>query len=72
MLLGVAAGAVAALGTAGVFHLALPWIVNVGLAKLTLAASGGLLATGAVIRRTGLRREQRGFAAERESPRLRG
>ena len=58
MLLGAVVGIVAAAGIGGVFHLALPWLVNVGLAKLTLVASGGLMASGAVVRRVATRREQ--------------
>ncbi len=37
----------------------MPWIVSVGLAKLTLLASGGLMGAGAVCNRLALRREQR-------------
>ena len=58
MLLGVSVGVVAAAGIGGVFHLAFPWLVNVALAKLTLVASGALMASGAVVRRVGIRREQ--------------
>lgn len=38
---------------------AMPWIVAVGLAKLTLLGSGGLMAAGAVCNRLALRQEQR-------------
>ena len=58
MLLGASVGIVAAAGIGGVFHLAFPWLVNVALAKLTLVAAGGLMASGAVVRRVAARREQ--------------
>jgi hypothetical protein len=58
MILGAAVGGVAAVGIGGGFHLALPWLINVALAKLTLVASGGIMTGGAVVRRIGLRREQ--------------
>lgn len=63
---GLVVGVVLAVGIGGGFHLALPWIVNVGLAKLTLAASLGLMAGGAFVRRLGLRREH-GRELERAS-----
>jgi hypothetical protein len=44
---------------AGVHLIALPWLVTVGLVKLTLIASGGLMATGAVCVRLANRNEQR-------------
>ena len=57
------AGAVlgAAVGAAVLLHvnIPLPWLAAVGLAKLTLAASGGLMAGGAVCLRIARRREQR-------------
>ena len=58
MLLGASIGIVAAAGIGGVFHLAFPWLVNLALAKLTLVASGALMASGAVVRRIAGRREQ--------------
>jgi len=58
MLLGASIGIVAAAGIGGVFHLAFPWLLNLALAKLTLVASGALMASGAVVRRLATRREQ--------------
>jgi len=58
MFVGAGIGVVAAVGIGGGFHLAFPWLVNVALAKLTLVASGGVMAGGAVVRRIGVRREQ--------------
>ena len=63
MVLGAGIGVVSAVGIGGGFHLEFPWLVNVALAKLTLVASGGLMAGGAVIRRMALRREQAGRLA---------
>ena len=65
MLLGAGVGVVAAVGIGGGFHFSFPWLVNIALAKLTLVASGGLMAGGAVARRIGVRREQ---AAQRIGP----
>lgn len=59
MIGGAAVGVAVAVGVAGGFHLALPWIASIAVAKLTLAASGGLMAAGAFVRRLGLRRETR-------------
>jgi len=58
MLLGASVGIVAAAGIGGVFHLTFPWLVNVALAKITLVASGALMASGAGVRRIATRREQ--------------
>jgi hypothetical protein len=58
MLLGVGVGS--AVGLAMLLNVSLsnlPWIVAVGLAKLTLLASGGLLASGAVLQRLATRRD---------------
>jgi hypothetical protein len=63
MLMGASVGIVAAAGIGGVFHLAFPWLVNVALAKLTLVASGALMASGAVVRRIAIRREQAALPA---------
>ena len=57
MLLGVGVGS--AVGLAMLLHLSVPgvsWLVAVGLAKLTLAASAGLLAGGAFLQRLAARR----------------
>jgi hypothetical protein len=51
MDLGAGIGVIAGIGIGGGFHLAFPWLVNVALGKLTLAASGGVMAAGAVVRR---------------------
>ena len=59
MIAGALVGSAVAVGMLGGLHLTLPWIVTVGLAKLTLLASGGLTAAGAVCHRLALRREQR-------------
>ena len=45
LVLGVGVG-VAIIG--GPHFIALPWIVSVGLAKLTLLAAGGLMGAGAI------------------------
>ena len=58
MLVGAGIGVVAAVGIGGGFHLAFPWLVNVALAKLTLVASGSVMAAGAVVRRIAVRNEQ--------------
>jgi hypothetical protein len=58
MLLGLGIGG--AVGLALLFHLSLPgvsWIMAVGLAKLTLGASVGLLAGGAFLQRLATRRD---------------
>lgn len=51
----------------------MPWIIAVGLVKLTLVGSAGLMAAGAVCNRLALRQEQRALlpplsaSGERES-----
>jgi hypothetical protein len=37
----------------------LPWMISVGLAKLTLLASGGLMGAGAICHRLAAREEQK-------------
>ena len=60
MLGGAAVGVgVGAAMLGGVHVVAHPWLVTVGLVKLTLIASGGLMATGAVCVRLANRAEQR-------------
>jgi len=62
MLLGVGIGG--AVGLAILFHLSVPgvsWLVAVGLAKLSLAASVGLLGAGATLQRLAARRESAGM-----------
>ena len=44
---------------AGPQLVALPWVVSVGLAKLTLLASGGLMGAGAICHRLAAREEQK-------------
>ena len=56
LVLGIGVG-VAIVG--GPHFVALPWIVSVGLAKLTLLASGGLMGVGAVFHRIAARDERR-------------
>jgi hypothetical protein len=60
LLLGVLLGS--AVAVAMLLDLTLPgvsWLVAVGLAKLTLIASGGLMAAGAVVQRLAKRAEDR-------------
>lgn len=60
MALGVAVGG--AVGLALLFHLSIPgvtWLLAVGLAKLTLAGSAGLLGAGAFVQRLANRRDER-------------
>ena len=72
MGLGVALGA--GVSSALMLHLQIPgvhWLILVGLAKLTLAGSLGLIAAGAVVRRLAVRAEQRqlaAFGAETDDP----
>jgi|GEM_PF-2377606 hypothetical protein len=60
MIGGLVLGAGVGVAIIGGFHFAsLPWIVSVGLAKLTLLASAGLMGAGAVCHRLASRDEQR-------------
>jgi hypothetical protein len=70
MILGAGVGVVAGLGIGGAYHLTLPWLVNVALAKLTLVASGGMMAGGAAVRRIGLRRERAAQLPSSSQPEL--
>jgi len=48
-----------AIGLAMLLHISIPgisWLVAVGIAKLTLAAAGGLMARGAFLQRLSARR----------------
>lgn len=57
---GAAMGAAVGIGLfAGIHVASVPWVIAVGLTKLTLLASGGLMAAGAVCLRLGRRREAR-------------
>lgn len=63
---GAILGAAVAVAIApGIHIVALPWIVGVGLAKLTLVSSAGLMAAGAVVNRLALRRGQRNALTDR-------
>ena len=69
MFLGLGVGST--VGLAMLLHLSLPgvsWIVAVGLAKLTLVASGGLLASGAFLQRLTARRDGARLAAPERAP----
>ena len=44
---------------AGPQFFSLPWMISVGLAKLTLLASGGLMGAGAICHRLAAREEQK-------------
>lgn len=69
MGLGVALGA--GLSAAILLHVGIPglhWLTLVGLAKLTLAASLGLIAAGAFVRRLAIRAEQRQLASVTTEP----
>jgi hypothetical protein len=60
MILGVAAGG--AVGLALLFHLSIPgvpWLIALGLAKLTLVGSAGLLGAGAFVQRLANRHDDR-------------
>jgi NhaP-type Na+/H+ or K+/H+ antiporter len=60
MTLGVVVGG--AVGIALLFHLSIPgmpWLLAVGLAKLVLAGSVGLLGAGAFVQRLANRRDDR-------------
>lgn len=60
LALGVTLGAVVGIGMLlGVSLPGLPWIVAVGLVKLTLIAAGGLMAGGAILHSLAKRSEQR-------------
>lgn len=57
---GVAVGALVGLGLlAGIKIGEQPWIVSVGLVKLTLLAAGGLIAAGATLQRLARREDKR-------------
>jgi hypothetical protein len=60
MILGVAVGG--AVGLALLFHLSIPgvpWLIALGLAKLTLVGSAGLLGAGAFVQRLANRHDDR-------------
>ena len=59
MILGALVGGAVGLGMlAGLSIPGVSWIVAVGLAKLAIVASGGLMAGGAVLQRLAARREE--------------
>jgi hypothetical protein len=69
MMLGLAVGG--AVGLAMLLHLPFPgvsWLVALGLAKLTLAASLGLLSGGAILQRLATRREDARLASHSGRP----
>jgi len=55
LVLGIGVGVAIVLGVPS----SLPWLVSVGLAKLTLLASGGMMGAGAICHRLASRHEQR-------------
>jgi hypothetical protein len=57
--LGVAIGLGVGIAMLAHVGLAVPWLVNVALAKLGLVASGALMASGAVSLRLAKRQQQR-------------
>lgn len=64
LLVGVTGGAGLMLG----LHASgLHWVIAIGLAKLTLLASGGLMASGAVLQRLARRDESRKLLEEASS-----
>ena len=66
--LGVLLGAAVALGlTLGVTIPGVSWLIAVGLVKLTLIASGGLMAAGAVLQRLAKRAHQRELPSSSDS-----
>ena len=69
MTLGVAVGG--AVGLALLFHLSIPgmpWLLAVGLVKLILAGSVGLLGAGAFVQRIGNRHNERPMLPSHKSP----
>lgn len=59
MIGGALVGAGVAIAITTGIPIALPWVVSMGLAKLGLVTSGGLMAVGAGLRRHALRKEDR-------------
>jgi hypothetical protein len=60
LVLGALLGTTVGIGLLLGLHVpGLPWLVAVGLVKLTLVASGGLMAAGAVLQRLAQRSEER-------------
>jgi len=68
LLVGVAGGAGLMLG---LHAIGLQWLIAIGLAKLTLLTSGGLMAGGAVLQRLARREESRKQLGSALSPRER-
>jgi hypothetical protein len=59
LTLGLAVGAIGAVGFLLGFHVTgLTWLVAIGLSKLVLVSSGGLMAAGAAILRLSCNREK--------------
>ena len=70
LALGVFLGTAVALGiTLGVTIPGVSWLIAVGLVKLTLIASGGLMAGGAVLQRLAKRARERDLLSSRETTR---
>ena len=68
LTLGVLLGAAVALGIAlGVSIPGVSWLIAVGLVKLTLIASGGLIAAGAVLQRLAKRADDRQLPSSSDS-----
>jgi hypothetical protein len=64
MWIGAAVGAVVGFGLMlGVALPGVPWLFALGLVKLSLAGALGLIGGGAVLRRLGLRAEERALLA---------
>ena len=60
LLLGLCVGVIGGVGLIAGLHVSgWTWLVTIGLAKLTLVASGGLMAGGAVLQRLARREDAR-------------
>lgn len=66
LVLGVGLGVVMVFGTP---FISLPWLVSVGLAKLVLLASGGLMGAGAICHRLASRDARRQLSPKSDSDR---
>ncbi len=68
---GVVVGVGVGIAMLGGVHVlpAVPWIVAVGLTKITLLGSGGLMAVGAICHRLAIRSEQRNALSEQNPSR---
>ena len=60
LLLGLCVGVIGGVGLIAGLHISgWTWLVTIGLSKLTLVASGGLMAGGAVLQRLARREDAR-------------